>query len=565
MQKFNQALLARQAWRLLAKPNSLCARLIKSKYFPHGNLLDTAFIRSSSSVWQGITHVLDLLKKGYVWRIGNGRSVDIWRDNWLPRGNFRVSGRASQTRLRRVSDLIDPANHRWNEDLIRHVFYPHDADAILLLKLPETPQDNVLAWVPDKTGSFTVRSAYQLAMDCVTEEREGCSSASPSGERKLWSTIWKARVPPKVRVFGWRLATNALAVQEERSKRIKKSLPTCGICGKGNKNAFHAVMECPKAIGLRQRMRQVWQLPPEEKLRYTGKDWVLVLLDFVNELTRQRLLFLWWRAWDLRNDSIFGSGRAPVEESAVFISCYSQAMENIKGDDDVLLQCLDIPVDSKELAMSVHRHSTPALDTRPSPVDRWKPPEQGCLKLNFDAGFLPASGESYWGAALRCSNGRTSSSLPRIVASLPFLKKKNKNNSHLVLAFLVPSAVPQGPPLLLPRAGSLHMHISFPISACPPSAADFAPGSAHLAGSLGPSRIVDADLGSCPLWAYPSPACRHSRIYQSTLLAGPILYKMSTSTRVYDTHTLYQSIHIERPSSFNRDGLQADGVLLVNL
>ncbi|XP_024311198.1 uncharacterized protein LOC104585321 [Brachypodium distachyon] len=73
------------------------------------------------------------------------------------------------------------------------------------------------------------------------------------------------------------------------------------------------------------------------------------------------------------------------------------------------------------------------------------------------------------------------------------------------------------------------MHISFPISACPPSAADFAPGSAHLAGSLGPSRIVDADLGSCPLWAYPSPACRHSRIYQSTLLAGPILYKASIS------------------------------------
>lgn len=92
---FNQALLARQAWRLLANPTSLYARLIKARYYPHGNILDTAFIQSTSPVWQGITHGLELLKKGYVWRIGNGRAVDIWRDNWLPRGNLRVSGKAS--------------------------------------------------------------------------------------------------------------------------------------------------------------------------------------------------------------------------------------------------------------------------------------------------------------------------------------------------------------------------------------------------------------------------------------------------------------------------------------
>ena len=42
-QLFNQAMLARQAWRLLFYPNSLCSRLLKAKYFPNGNLLDTVF------------------------------------------------------------------------------------------------------------------------------------------------------------------------------------------------------------------------------------------------------------------------------------------------------------------------------------------------------------------------------------------------------------------------------------------------------------------------------------------------------------------------------------------
>jgi hypothetical protein len=69
---FNQALLARQAWRLIEIPDSLCARLLKARYYPNGNLLDTAFIRNPSPSWQGVMHGLELLKRGAIWRIGTG-------------------------------------------------------------------------------------------------------------------------------------------------------------------------------------------------------------------------------------------------------------------------------------------------------------------------------------------------------------------------------------------------------------------------------------------------------------------------------------------------------------
>lgn len=69
---FNQALLARQAWRLLMFPGSLCARALHAKYYPNGNFEDTVFAGNPSSLWLGISRGLDLLKKGLIWRIRNG-------------------------------------------------------------------------------------------------------------------------------------------------------------------------------------------------------------------------------------------------------------------------------------------------------------------------------------------------------------------------------------------------------------------------------------------------------------------------------------------------------------
>lgn len=74
---FNQALLANQAWRLIHRPESLCACLIKSKYYSYGDLLDTAPDSVASPTWRAIEHGLELLKKGIIKRIGDGESTQI--------------------------------------------------------------------------------------------------------------------------------------------------------------------------------------------------------------------------------------------------------------------------------------------------------------------------------------------------------------------------------------------------------------------------------------------------------------------------------------------------------
>jgi hypothetical protein len=104
---YNQALLARQVWQLIQYPNSPCAWLLKAKYYPVGHLLDTAFIQDVSATWNGVMHVLDLLKQGAIWRIGSGSMVKIRRDNWLPRSdNLKLSGMKERCRLKWVAQLL---------------------------------------------------------------------------------------------------------------------------------------------------------------------------------------------------------------------------------------------------------------------------------------------------------------------------------------------------------------------------------------------------------------------------------------------------------------------------
>ncbi|PNT69203.1 hypothetical protein BRADI_3g51243v3 [Brachypodium distachyon] len=51
------ALLAKQAWRLIQSPDSLCARVLKAKYFPATDILDAAPMSGMSYVWRSILKV----------------------------------------------------------------------------------------------------------------------------------------------------------------------------------------------------------------------------------------------------------------------------------------------------------------------------------------------------------------------------------------------------------------------------------------------------------------------------------------------------------------------------
>jgi hypothetical protein len=82
---FNLALLARQVWRILTEPNTLSEKILKAVYFPNTDILSVAVGPKPLQICRSLCEGRDMLKLGLIRRTGDGKSTNIWDNNWIPR------------------------------------------------------------------------------------------------------------------------------------------------------------------------------------------------------------------------------------------------------------------------------------------------------------------------------------------------------------------------------------------------------------------------------------------------------------------------------------------------
>ncbi|CAL9226107.1 unnamed protein product [Arabidopsis halleri] len=163
LQCFNQALLAKQAWRLLHDSDSLFSQLFKSRYFLNSDFLNAPKGTRPSYAWQSILFGRDLLKAGLKRVIGNGEQTSVWIDKWLFDG---LSRRPMNTQefidiKLKVCHIIDPLSRNWNLNMLRDLF-PWKDIQIILQQRPLLSRDDSYCWSGTTNGLYTVKSGYDF-------------------------------------------------------------------------------------------------------------------------------------------------------------------------------------------------------------------------------------------------------------------------------------------------------------------------------------------------------------------------------------------------------------------
>ena len=61
IENFNKALFAKQVWRLINNPDSLCHRVFKAHFFPNCSILDAKDSPTGSHAWKSIVSARDVI------------------------------------------------------------------------------------------------------------------------------------------------------------------------------------------------------------------------------------------------------------------------------------------------------------------------------------------------------------------------------------------------------------------------------------------------------------------------------------------------------------------------
>ena len=106
-------------------------------------------------------------------------------------------------------------------------------------------ETDVLAWAFEKHGRYSVRSAYRLLkQDQMEKAMEKDREASGSGAYTAWPALWKLDVPPKIRVFWWRVLHKSLPSKAELKRRHVAGESHCEMCGEDEESLFHVFFAC---------------------------------------------------------------------------------------------------------------------------------------------------------------------------------------------------------------------------------------------------------------------------------------------------------------------------------
>ena len=206
---FNDALLAKQAWRLLQNKDSLFYRVFKMKFFPNCSIWEAQDSSSSSHAWHSILKGRDVLLKGERWRVGCGEAISIWNDAWLPSQEHPriLSDIVPGFEDGQVSKLINLITRTWDTNLVHGLLSPKEAALVLSIPLSRTPMEDKIIWPFTPSGKYTVNSGSKfLAKINSMVDFAGTSQQ----QNEVWKQIWGLNVPSKVQNFMWQVCKEAI-------------------------------------------------------------------------------------------------------------------------------------------------------------------------------------------------------------------------------------------------------------------------------------------------------------------------------------------------------------------
>ncbi|XP_021839984.1 uncharacterized protein [Spinacia oleracea] len=300
---FNQALLAKTAWRIVHHPQLLVSRLYQTRYPALAIHPPSTRVSCPSWGFRSLSRGFQVLDQGIAWKPGAGTRIRILQDTWVSMD--RISFRSSVNGLdcpTHVSSLLDSRSYAWNIGMVRRLFPDKISSQILALERPTSETDDFLYWKFALDGKFTVRSAYAMLLRS-SHHAAGVTSLPSSS---WWKHFWGLDIIPRFKLFFWKLLHQALPLATFLCQRGLPVDPLCSLCNQDPESDLQLFRNCPLLLNL-------WSSGPLRMFcpSVALDRFIPWCVQFANNLSSGPLglldcfISMLWAIWVLRNHARF--------------------------------------------------------------------------------------------------------------------------------------------------------------------------------------------------------------------------------------------------------------------
>ncbi|KAF4399153.1 hypothetical protein G4B88_023747 [Cannabis sativa] len=156
--------------------------------------------------------------------------------------------------------------------------------------------EDTLTWPYTPNGQYMVKSGYRIGREINLHPTR---SSNMEDIHKWWKMLWSMSLPPRMKLFGWRVCHNWLPAKINLAHRGMDVNLSCDLCGHQAETLTHALWGCAK-------VKTIWKLVPwYHKCAHFKNgsmfDIMVTLKDHLHKSEFEEAIKIMWAIWENRN------------------------------------------------------------------------------------------------------------------------------------------------------------------------------------------------------------------------------------------------------------------------
>ncbi|KAF4400725.1 hypothetical protein G4B88_001280 [Cannabis sativa] len=243
------------------------------------------------------------------------------------------------------------------DEIAKH-FHENDIPWIQGIPIDLYMEDN-LFWPFTPNGHYNVKSGYRVSRELNLHPTR-CSNMAEI--QKWWKMIWSLQLPPRMKLFSWRVCHNWLPAKTNLKHRGMDINTCCDMCVRYEETLTHALWSF-------ERVRNVWKLCSWYKnCSSLGEGSMFDVLMAIKQTNTkyefEDTIKVMWAIWENRNRK--WQQLPSMNDQQLIYWVFSAYPNVLKAGSDGIQQEADITINMKQ----------------------WNPPATECICVNCDAAVV---------------------------------------------------------------------------------------------------------------------------------------------------------------------------------